>query len=130
MPEGLNIAEQVRVLRSSSNREAYRALQSLQETSDVDDAVYVHIDSFIEMMRDSNSYVRTRGLTLIACNAKWDEAGKIDGIIDRVSRTRDRRQAHNRSAVHTIPPEARRSETAFDAAHRFLTQARRHIGIC
>ena len=32
MPEGLNIAEQVRVLRSSSNREAYRALQSLQET--------------------------------------------------------------------------------------------------
>lgn len=80
MPEGLNIAEQVRVLRSSSNREAYRALQSLQETSDVDDAVYVHIDSFIEMMRDSNSYVRTRGLTLIACNAKWDEAGKIDGI--------------------------------------------------
>lgn len=82
MPEGLSVAEQVRVLRSSNNREAYRALQSLQETSDSDDAVYAHIDIFIEMMRDSNSYVRTRGLVLIACNAKWDEAGKIDGIID------------------------------------------------
>lgn len=37
--------------------------------NDLDDAVYAHIDIFIEMMRDSNSYVRTRGLTLIACNA-------------------------------------------------------------
>ena len=48
----------------------------------MDDAVYAHIDTFIEMMHDSSSYVRTRGLTLIACNAKWDEAGRIDEIID------------------------------------------------
>lgn len=130
MPEGLNIAEQVRVLRSSSNREAYRALQSLQETSDVDDAVYVHIDSFIEMMRNSNSYVRTRGLTLIACNAKWDEAGKIDGIIDEyLEHVTDDKPITARQCIQSLPKLCR-SETAFDAAHRFLTQARRHIGIC
>ena len=104
MPEGLNIAEQVRVLRSSSNREAYRALQSLQETSDVDDAVYVHIDSFIEMMRDSNSYVRTRGLTLIACNAKWDEAGKIDGIIDEyLEHVTDGKPITARQCIQSLP---------------------------
>ena len=104
MPEGLNIAEQVRVLRSSSNREAYRALQSLQETSDVDDAVYVHIDSFIEMMRDSNSYVRTRGLTLIACNAKWDEAGKIDGIIDEyLEHVTDDKPITARQCIQSLP---------------------------
>ena len=82
MPDCLNIAEQACMLRCPNNRDAYRALQSLQEASDLDDAVYAHIDTFIEMMHDSSSYVRTRGLTLIACNAKWDEAGRIDEIID------------------------------------------------
>lgn len=104
MPEGLNIAEQVRVLRSSSNREAYRALQSLQETSDVDDAVYAHIDSFIEMMRDSSSYVRTRGLALIACNAKWDEEGKIDGIIDEyLGHATDNKPITARQCIKSLP---------------------------
>ena len=82
MTDGLNIAEWVHMLRCPNNREAYRALQSLQEASDLENAVYAYIDTFIEMMRDSNSYIRTRGLTLIACNAKWDEEGKIDRIID------------------------------------------------
>lgn len=82
MPDESSIAEQVCNLRCPNNREAYRALQSLQEASDLSNTVYAHIDAFIEMMSDPNSYVRTRGLTLIACNAKWDEAGKIDGIID------------------------------------------------
>ena len=82
MTDDLNIAEQVHLLRCPNNREAYHALQSLQEASDLDNAVYAYIDTFIEMMRDSNSYVRTRGLTLIACNAKWDEAGRIDEVID------------------------------------------------
>lgn len=58
------------MLHCPDNREAYRALQSLQEASDLDNAVYAYIDTFIEMIRDSNSYVRTRGLTLITCNAK------------------------------------------------------------
>ena len=66
MTDGLNIAEWVHMLRCPDNREAYRALQSLQEASDLDNAVYAYIDTFIEMMRDSNSYIRTRGLTLIA----------------------------------------------------------------
>lgn len=70
MTDGLNIAEWVHMLRCPNNREAYRALQSLQEASELGNAVYAYIDAFIEMMRDSNSYVRTRGLTLIACNVK------------------------------------------------------------
>lgn len=34
------------------------------------------------MIDSDNSYIRTRGLTLIACNAKWDKDNKIDEIID------------------------------------------------
>lgn len=104
MLDDLNIAEQVCMLRCPNNREAYRALQSLQEASDLDDAVYEHIDTFIEMMRDSNSYVRTRGLTLIACNAKWDEARKIDGIIDEyLDHVTDDKPITARQCIQSLP---------------------------
>ena len=39
------------------------------------------MDKFIAMASSGNSYVRTRGLALIAHNAKWDVDDKIDGII-------------------------------------------------
>lgn len=104
MFDGLNIEEQVRMLRCQNNRDAYRALQSLQEASDLDNAVYAHIDAFIEMMRDSNSYVRTRGLVLIACNAKWDEAGKIDGIIDEyLNHVTDDKPITARQCIQSLP---------------------------
>lgn len=104
MTDGLNIAEWVHMLRWPDNREAYRALQSLQEASDLDNAVYAYIDTFIEMMRDSNSYIRTRGLTLIACNAKWDEEGKIDGIIDEyLGHATDNKPITARQCIKSLP---------------------------
>lgn len=104
MTDGLNIAEWVHMLRCPDNREAYRALQSLQEASDLGDAVYAHIDALIEMMRDSNSYVWTRGLTLIACNAKWDDAGKIDGIIDEyLDHMTDDKPITARQCIKSLP---------------------------
>lgn len=104
MLDGLNIEELVRMLRCPNNREAYRALRSLQEASDLDDAAYAHIDAFIEMMRDSNSYIRTRGLTLIAHNAKWDEEGKIDGIIDEyLDHATDDKPITARQCIKSLP---------------------------
>ena len=40
-------------------------VQSLQEASDLDDAVYARIGTFVEMMRGSDSSVRTRGLDML-----------------------------------------------------------------
>ena len=77
-----NIEDQIAQLRSPNNKEAYRALKSLIDVSERSNEVYRRIETFIEMMRDSSSYVRTRGLTLIACNARWDKAGRIDEVID------------------------------------------------
>ena len=38
----------------------------------------------LSVIHDSdNSYVRIRGLTLLAYNAKWDKDYKIDEIIDK-----------------------------------------------
>lgn len=104
MTDGLNIAEWVHMLRCPNNREAYRALQSLQEASELGNAIYAYIDAFIEMMRDSNSYVRTRGLTLIAHNAKWDEKGKIDGIIDEyLDHATDDKPITARQCIKSLP---------------------------
>lgn len=104
MTDGLSIVEWVHMLRCPDNREAYRALQSLQEASELGNAVYAYIDAFIEMMRDSNSYIRTRGLTLIAHNAKWDEKGKIDGIIDEyLDHATDDKPITARQCIKSLP---------------------------
>lgn len=40
------------------------------------------MDKLRNMFDHDNSYVCTRGLTLLAYNAKWDKEYKIDEIID------------------------------------------------
>ena len=41
------------------------------------------MDRLSDMLDSDNSYIRTRGLTLLAYNAKWDRDYKIDEIIDK-----------------------------------------------
>lgn len=74
--------ELLELLASRNNSQAYQALKALEEMSAESDSLYPYMDKFIAMTGSSNSYVRTRGLVLIACNAKWDVEGKIDGIIN------------------------------------------------
>ena len=41
------------------------------------------MDRLSDMLDSDNSYIRTRGLTLLAYNAKWDKDYKIDEIIEK-----------------------------------------------
>jgi len=41
------------------------------------------MDRLSNMLDSDNSYIRTRGLTLLAYNAKWDKDYKIDEVIDK-----------------------------------------------
>lgn len=103
MTDMQHIEELVHQLRSPNSKEAYTALKSLEETSASSNAVYVYIDTFIEMIRDSNSYVRTRGLVLIACNAKWDEEEKIEGILEEyLSHVTDEKPITARQCVKSL----------------------------
>ena len=79
----LNIAETFELLFDKNNSAAYKALQKLQKESEEKDCVYPYMDRLSEMLDSDNSYIRTRGLTLIAYNAKWDKDYKIDEIIDK-----------------------------------------------
>lgn len=78
-----HIAETFELLFDKDNNVAYKALQDLQKESEKTDCVYPYMDRLSEMLDSDNSYIRTRGLTLLAYNAKWDKDYKIDEIIDK-----------------------------------------------
>lgn len=77
-----DIAKTFELLFDKNNNTAYKALQELQKISEETDKVYPYMDRLGDMMDSDNSYIRTRGLTLLAWNAKWDKDHKIDELID------------------------------------------------
>lgn len=77
-----NIRETFELLFDKNNNVAYKALQELQKESEETDCVYPFIDRLSDMLDSDNSYIRTRGLTLLAYNEKWDKEYKVDEIID------------------------------------------------
>ena len=79
----VNIAETFELLFNKNNNVAYKALQELQKQCEETDCVYPYMDRLSDMLDSDNSYIRTRGLTLLAYNAKWDKDYKIDEVIDK-----------------------------------------------
>lgn len=79
----INIAETFEALFDKNNNVAYKALQELQKESVETDNVYPYMDRLGDMLDNDNSYIRTRALTLLAYNAKWDKDYKIDEVIDK-----------------------------------------------
>ena len=79
----VNIAETFELLLDKNNNVAYKALQLLQTESEERNCVYPYMHRLSDMLDSENSYIRTRGLTLLAYNAKWDKDNKIDEIIDK-----------------------------------------------
>ena len=79
----VNVVETFELLFHKNNKVAYKALLELQRESEETNCVYSYMDRLSDMLDSDNSYIRTRGLILIAYNAKWDEDYKIDEIIDK-----------------------------------------------
>ena len=74
--------KRINILKSSDDKLAYNQLKELLILSDKSYELYVFFDEFVEMMNNtSNSYIRTRGLRLIAYNSKWDKENKVNAII-------------------------------------------------
>lgn len=91
-------------LRDKNDKIAYHCLKQLESKSLDSDEVYSYFDFFAEMLDDSNSYIRTRGIILIAANAKWDKDYKIDEIIDRYLRhIIDEKPITARQTIKTLP---------------------------
>lgn len=77
-----NLTLLINSLFDKNNTVACGAMKTLAELSEQSDEVYAYMDTFAEMLGSGNSYVRNRGLILIAANARWDRDFKIDEIID------------------------------------------------
>lgn len=104
----MDIEETFRLLFDKKNHVAYEALKALQELSGESDRVYPYMDRFAEMLGSDNSYVRTRGLTLIAFNARWDTDNKIDELIDEYLRhITDPKPITARQCIKLLPMIAR-----------------------
>ena len=79
----MNLDAQVEQLVCTDHKQAYKILKELLKISEKCNDVYPYFDKFVDMMDDhTNSYIRTRGLRLIAYNAKWDIENKVNNIID------------------------------------------------
>jgi len=103
----MNILEIVERLRSSDNKIAYQALKELDAESEKSNSVYQYMDTFIEMINDDNSYIRTRGILLIAANSRWDIAFKIDEIIDKyLLHIMDEKPITARQCIKVLPTVA------------------------
>lgn len=76
----MDIIEALQQLTVKDNNAAYQALNDLQQASKQDKQVYQHFPELAELMANPHSYVRTRGLLLIADNIQWDEQGQFDAI--------------------------------------------------
>lgn len=79
----VNVAEMFELLFDKNNNVAYKALKVLQIESEKTNCIYSYMDRLSDMLDSDNSYIRTRGLLLLAYNAKWDKDYKIDEVIDK-----------------------------------------------
>ena len=80
----MDINSLLRELQDKDHTVAYAALKKLLELNENSDELYCHYPLFSALLTSNNSYVRTRGFTLIAANAQWDRENKIENDIDKI----------------------------------------------
>ena len=64
----------------------------------------IFFDKFVDMMNNkTNSFIRTRGLRLIAYHAKWDNENKINSIIEQwLSHIEDEKPITARQCIQDV----------------------------
>ena len=102
------IREQIQLLYSKDSNKGYAALKALQDASHEDCMVYTHVNEFFDMLENKNSFVRTRGLVLIAENAIWDEKGIIDRFFESyLQHITDEKPITARQCIKLLPTIAK-----------------------
>jgi hypothetical protein len=103
-----NIGELIEGLQNKDNNYAYKCFMQLKEESELSKEIYSYFDTFAQMVDNPNSFIRTRGLLLIAANAKWDDGNKIDEIIDAyLKHIMDEKPITSRQCIKALPSIAK-----------------------
>jgi hypothetical protein len=77
------ISQLVEWLTETDDNFRYKCFLLLQARSQAADDVYPYWDVFAGKLDSPNSYQRSLGLMLMAENARWDQAGRFAGMLDR-----------------------------------------------
>jgi len=110
-----SIAELINGLFDKNDKAAYKCLKELLSVSEQCNDVYIFFDTFVDMINNDNSYVRTRGLLLISANAKWDIDCKIDEIIDKyLCHIMDEKPIIARQCIKALPNIAKHKPELVD----------------
>lgn len=102
------IQELIDGLTSCDDKHAYKCLKVLEGESSYSSDVYPYFDIFVEMLSSTNSYIRSRGIILLAANAKWDIDNKIDEVIDEyLKHIVDNKPITARQCIKVLPTIAK-----------------------
>ena len=122
-----NISELINGLFDKNDKTAYKCLKKLEIASQQDNGVYQFFDTFVDMMDNDNSYVRTRGLLLISANAKWDTDHKINEVIDKyLCHIMDEKPITARQCIKALPNIAKYKPNLIDDIRSALNKADLH----
>lgn len=79
------ILKHIQKMNEKDVKVGYASLQALCKESEKDNCVYPYMNTFVKMMKDENSYIRTRGFLLVAANVLWDEEQCIEQHVDAIT---------------------------------------------
>ena len=117
------VTEWVEGLRDRDNQHAYECLKHLLSLCEHANDAYAYFDTFADMMRSDHSYIRTRGVLMVAACARWDEDNKLDEVLDEyLKHVEDVKPISARQCIQTLPNIARYkpdlAQDMIDALHR------------
>ena len=79
------VQEQVALLSSKNAKVGCAAMSTLLEVSCETDMAYPHMGEFFALLESENSYLRVRGMFLLAANARWDADNLISERFGRIA---------------------------------------------
>lgn len=100
----MELQDRIDLLYQKPPQAAYESLKYLEAESENSSAVYPWWDTFVALMEDQNSYRRNRGLRLLAVNAKWDRAGRLDDTLALyLTHIQDPKPITARQSIQNLP---------------------------
>lgn len=100
----MDVSEKFELLFNKNNNIACKTMFELSRESDSNDSLYPYFDRMGAMLLSDNSYIRTRGLTLIAHNVKWDKENKIYGLLPEfLKHLADEKPIVTRQCIKLLP---------------------------
>lgn len=112
------------LLTGRDQNAAYASLLALEAESAESDGVYPYFDGFAAMLTAKSGLVRTRGLRLIAANARWDSGGKLEELLPEYLRhILDPKPVTARQCIQALPRIAAAKPALAPALRSALAEA-------